>query len=177
MTSAHSERLFFALWPDAVIQAEFVGAAKQLQQACGGHRTRRENMHLTLAFLGETESEKIPAVVAAASRINAQCFELAFGRLGWWHTNQVAWAAPDQPPLALHELVKNLRLDLMALGFKFDERRFFPHVSLLRKARCAGGGVDTTPIIWPVRSFALVRSTARHDGAHYAIVQRWPLHP
>lgn len=176
MSSANSARLFFALWPDAQIQAEFVSAAKRMQQTCGGHRTRRENMHLTLAFLGETDTEKIPAVIDAASRVHNPSFELAFARLGWWHTNQVAWAAPDHPPLALHELVKNLRLDLMALGFKFDERRFFPHVSLLRKAHCAAGGVHTAPIIWPVESFALVRSTARHDGAHYAIIQRWALH-
>lgn len=175
LTKPESSRLFFALWPDAPIQDAFALASKQLQKHCGGYRTRRENIHLTLAFLGETEHTRIPAIVDFAQTLRLQQFNLSFTRLGWWQSNQVAWAAPDTTPRALSELVKQLRLGLMELGFKFDERRYFPHVSLLRKARCTADSIATAPILWPLHSFALVRSTQRSDGSHYAILQRWPL--
>ena len=175
MTEGASTRLFFALWPTPNIQAEFAAAAKQMQVSCGGHKTRRENIHLTLAFLGDTDDARLAAVMEVAQAIQLPGFDLSFTRLGWWQSNQVAWATVEQPPRALTELVKRLRLGLAPLAYKFDERRFFPHVSLLRKARCPGGEVDSAAIVWPVQNFALVRSTLRTDGAHYSILQRWVL--
>jgi 2'-5' RNA ligase len=71
--------------------------------------------------------------------------------------------------------VKQLQLGLAAEGFKFDERPFFPHVTLLRKARCSQMIVQSHPMLWVVNEFVLVRSTLQPDGPHYAIVQRWPL--
>lgn len=175
MSVAAPVRLFFALWPEPKLQASFYAAGEKLYRHCGGSRTRRENIHLTLAFLGAVEAPRLERVIAVAERIQLPAFTLVFPRLGWWRQNQVAWAALAETPPLLLDIVKALQRGLAQEGFKFDERRYLPHVTLLRKANCPDGVVESHPIRWQVNEFALVRSTLREDGAHYAIVKRWPL--
>lgn len=168
-------RLFFALWPEAELQQAFFEAGNKLHQRCGGRRTRRENIHLTLAFLGAVEAERLQRATAVADQIVLPSFEMSFDRLGWWHQNQVAWAATSETPRPLLDLVKALQLGLAAEGFKFDERRFAPHITLLRKANCPPGLINSPDIVWHAHEFVLVSSTLHEGGPHYAIEQRWPL--
>ena len=172
---AEPVRLFFALWPDAELQQVFFEAGSKLHARCGGRRTRRENIHLTLAFLGAVEAERMSRVTAVADQIVLPSFEMVFDRLGWWRQNQVAWAATSATPRPLIALVKQLQLGLAEQGFMFDERRFVPHITLLRKANCPPGVIDSPPIVWDAHDFVLVRSTLQNDGPHYAIEKRWPL--
>ncbi len=172
---AEPVRLFFALWPDALLQQRFYHAGLKLAERCGGRCTRRENIHLTLAFLGAVEADRLQDILDVADGIDLPAFDLLFTRVGWWRQNQVAWAAVDVPPRPLFDLVKQLQLGLIASGFKFDERRYQAHVTLLRRASCPAGLIDNEAIAWHAQDFALVRSTLREDGPHYAIVQRWPL--
>ena len=46
-----AQRLFFALWPNAKLQAELHVVGQALQKAFGGRVVRAENIHMTLAFL------------------------------------------------------------------------------------------------------------------------------
>lgn len=174
---AEPVRLFFALWPEASLQQALYEAGNKLYLRCGGRRTRRENIHLTLAFLGAVEADRLQRITDVADQITLPAFDLLFTRLGWWRQNQVAWAATDETPRPLIDLVKQLQLGLSAEGFKFDERRFQAHVTLLRKANCPQGLIDSPPIVWQAKDFVLVRSTLHEDGPHYAIVKRWPLQP
>ena len=174
---AEPVRLFFALWPETGLQRTFYESGLKLYQRCGGRRTRRENIHLTLAFLGVVEADRMPAVMQVADLIQLPAVDLLFSRMGWWRQNQVAWAATDETPRLLIDLVKQLQLGLMAAGFKFDERRYQAHVTLLRKANCPQGLIDSALIRWQAKDFVLVQSTLHANGPHYAIVQRWPLQP
>ena len=121
------------------------------------------------------EAQRLPGVLAAADQIQCAGFELIFDRLGWWRQNQVAWAGCSETPRQLLDLVKSLQLGLVQEGFKFDERRFLPHITLLRKAQCHDTIVDNQPISWEAKDFVLVSSTLHPDGPHYTIVKRWPL--
>ena len=156
------------------MQEAFFSMGQKLSRHCGGRRTRRENIHLTLAFLGAVEPE-LGRVIAVADQIRLPPFALAFTRLGWWQQNQLAWAAPSETPRPLLDLFKALQLGLGEEGFKFDERRFLPHVTLLRKANCPAAMLVSEPLQWRVNDFVLVRSTLHQEGPHYAIVKRWPL--
>ena len=102
------KRLFFALWPEPVLQQAFYDTGKTLFNLCGGRRTRRENIHLTLAFLGAVEADRTNRVIAVADQLEAPRFELLFDRLGWWRQNQVAWAASSEVPRALSTLVGSM---------------------------------------------------------------------
>ena len=175
MRVAEPVRLFFALWPDSAVRDAFFKTGQKLSRHCGGRRTRRENIHLTLAFLGAVEPERLEGVIAVADKIRLSAFTLAFNRLGWWQQNQVAWAAPSETPRPLMELFKELQIGLMQEGFKFDERRFLPHVTLLRNSSCPAALLESAALSWAVNDFALVRSTLQEEGPHYAIVKRWSL--
>src|SRR5690606_718617 len=59
-------RIFFALWPSAEDAARLMGWAHAAQAVCGGRMNRRENLHMTLAYLGETEHERVEELLAAA---------------------------------------------------------------------------------------------------------------
>jgi 2'-5' RNA ligase len=168
-------RLFFALWPDEATQAGFDRAAQALHRACGGKRTRRENIHLTLAFLGDVAVGRADVVRAVAGQISVPAFELDFNRLGWWRRNQIAWSAPSDAPKPLFELVSGLQGGLAAEGFKPDDRPYLPHITLLRRAHCKEVAFDADPIIWPVREFVLVSSTLSENGSAYEIIGRWGL--
>ena len=175
MELSEPKRLFFALWPEPALQQAFFETGKTLFNLCGGRRTRRENIHLTLAFLGAVEADRFNRVIAVANQLEAPRFDLLFDRLGWWRHNQVAWASSSEVPRALSTLVKTLHSGLMQEGFKFDDRRFVPHVTLLRKAQCHDSILESPALHWSAEQFVLVSSTLHQGGPHYAIVKRWPL--
>jgi 2'-5' RNA ligase len=66
--AAETVRLFFALWPDTSLQAKL--AAWGEQAAGKGRAMRRENLHLTLAFLGATEAALVPDLIALAAGVH-----------------------------------------------------------------------------------------------------------
>jgi len=168
-------RLFFALWPDEATQEQFALAGQMLHRACGGKRTRRENIHLTLAFLGDVAADRVETVRAVAGRIAVPAFDLSFDRLGWWRRNQIAWSAPSEAPQPLFDLVSGLQAGLVAEGFKTEDRPYVPHLTLLRRAHCKEAHSAAEPIPWPVREFVLVSSVVSENGSAYEIIGRWKL--
>ena len=57
-------RVFFAIWPDDVAQTKLAGLAEQLrgESLCSGRKTKAENIHLTLVFVGEVDASKLEAL-------------------------------------------------------------------------------------------------------------------
>lgn len=168
-------RLFFALWPGEMASAELAEAGERLHGVCGGRRTRAETTHMTLAFLGEVELERIGDLLALAGEIRAPSFGLRLARFGWWPHNRIVWAAPDETPAELTLLVDALRGSLLGAGFRFDARPFAPHVTLLRKADCGKLPLPTGVIEWRAEDFVLAGSVLGEGVAAYEMVGRWPL--
>lgn len=168
-------RLFFAIWPDAVVRDQLDEVSRRMHEACGGRRTRAATIHQTLIFLGEVEVERVEALVALASEIRVPPFELRLTRFNWWRRKRLAWAAPDETPAALAELVGELERRLKEADFRFDQRPYSPHITLLRKADCELSGFSAQPIGWRVEEFVLVRSAMDENGSNYEFVGRWPL--
>jgi 2'-5' RNA ligase len=53
-----SARLFFALWPDDAVRARLTGVVDSLRRTVSGKWVKPDNLHITLAFLGDIESER-----------------------------------------------------------------------------------------------------------------------
>ncbi|HLA38939.1 MAG TPA: RNA 2',3'-cyclic phosphodiesterase [Candidatus Glassbacteria bacterium] len=168
-------RLFFALWPGAATSANLAEAGKNLYEICGGRRTRMETIHLTLAFLGEVEPERIDDLLALAGEIRAPAFGFNLARFGWWPHNRIVWTAPAETPTELTLLVEVLRERLLGAGFRFDTKPFVPHVTLLRKADCRENPLPAGEIEWEAKDFVLVRSVPGESGSAYEVLGRWPL--
>lgn len=170
-------RLFFALWPDEAVCGALDGVGRKLRDTCGGRQMRRNNIHLTLVFLGNVEIARIDALRAVGNGVAAPPFVMTLSRLGWWRHNRVAWAAPDVVPDPLLALVNQLQDGLRAAAFAFDERpTYAPHVTLLRNARCEEAKWPAFESIeWAASEFVLVRSVTREEGATYEAIGRWTL--
>lgn len=170
-------RVFFALWPPAALADDLAGQAGQLAQTCGGKPTRADTVHLTLAFVGDVAASRLPELAAAAQGVAVAPFALPLDRLGYWPHNRIVWAGCSAPPAALGELARKLRERAMAAGFAVDrgEAGFFPHLTLLRKARQAPpSGALLAPCVWQCQGFVLVRSQLAASGSRYRFIQSYP---
>lgn len=137
---------------------------------------RRENLHITLAFLGNLPADRLAQAEAVADAIAAPAFDIALDRLGWWKHNRILWAGCSDAPAALTELAAVLGAGLRAAGFTLDERPFAVHATLLRNARCAAPEpLLVPPVAWHAADFVLAESVPGPDGSRYAARRRWPL--
>lgn len=171
------QRLFLALWPDEAVAGALDAAGLAAHHLCGGRRMRRDTLHLTLAFLGDVEASRIPALVDALGAVKGDAFRLQLDTLGYWRHNQIVWAGAAEWPAALDGLVRALRANLAALGFAVAETGFVPHVTLLRKAAVAGALPAPGPIAWPVSEWVLMESHLSACGPSYRRLAAWPLVP
>lgn len=169
-------RLFFALWPDAGTRNALAATARQFQKACGGRSPPAENLHLTLAFLGNVAAMRLPELRVVADAVIAETFELDLARAGYWRAQRLAWAAPLDCPPALTGLHDQLTDALRLHGFQTERRAFKPHVTLLRDAAPPPLHADSMmPAHWPVRDFVLACSEPASQGVRYRVIGTWLL--
>jgi 2'-5' RNA ligase len=172
------QRVFFALWPDALTAAALGRAAQEAARACGGRPTRPQTIHLTLAFIGNVPVDRVMALQQLAALVEAPCFDLQLDHIGFWRHNRIVWAGAGGVPQALTLLASRLNGLLREADFRVEDRSFAAHVSLLRKADCRGGAerqIAFAPLRWPVTEFVLVESVLRPEGASYRPLARFGL--
>lgn len=162
-------KLFFALWPGATTRARLDRWGQALHEVCGGRRTRAENLHLTLAFLGNVDDARLPAVEQAMDSVAPRRFLLTLDQPGHWKRNSIAWAGASVVPPELEALAAELRAGLAAVGVAFDPQPFAVHVTLLRDARAPAAMPAVEAIPWPVEGYALVASVPGTGGVRYEV--------
>ena len=164
-------RLFFALWPPAATAAALHAWALAAQKATGGRATRADTIHLTLAFLGETDPARVGAAVAAGRAAQGARHVLPIEQARYWKHNRLVWAGPRVTDPALADA---LAAHLRAAGFVLEARAFKAHVTLVRKASPAQ--LPALPAVdWPVDEFVLVRSALSAGAPAYEVLARFPL--
>ena len=166
-------RLFFALWPDDAVRAQLAHWSRELHAVCGGRPMRAENLHLTLAFLGNVEDARAEEVERATGAVALRRCSLILDRPGYWKHNRIAWAGASVVPLELAALVSGLREALATSRIGFDAKTFASHVTLLREAREPAVMPALEPIEWRLAGFALVQSVTLPRGSRYEIRKSW----
>jgi len=165
-------RLFFALWPPRETAQALAGWASEVRNESGGKLTVVENIHLTLAFLGNADPEKASA---AARRVQGRRHELPIDAARYVKRNQMVWVGPDTAPPLLASLAADLRESLLKGQFVMEERPFAAHVTLIRKARRPTSIPPLPQVAWPVDEFLLISSKTSAGGSAYTPVERFPL--
>ena len=165
-------RLFFALWPPAETAQALGRWATEVCEQAGGRVTAVQNIHLTLAFLGDADP---PKAVAPARRVKAVRHELPIDAARYVKKNEMVWVAPAAMPPELSALARELHGELRAAGFALDERPFAAHITLIRKARMPKSIPPLPRVAWPVDEFLLVRSHISPKGSTYERLERFPL--
>jgi RNA 2',3'-cyclic 3'-phosphodiesterase len=171
-----STRVFFALWPDDAERAALAAWQPPLKKLCGGKAMRAETLHATLVFLGDVVQHRMEALQLAAQEVAGAPFEISFDTACYWGHNRIVYAAPDNEPEFLLQLVSHLERGLRRHRFHFDRRSYQPHVTLLRHAKWSDEPLPAMPCaIWRVHDFVLVRSLSDENGARYEVLARFPL--
>ena len=172
---AEKLRVFFALWPDAGVAKRLEALAGRLHGACGGRRMRRETLHLTLAFVGDVDRDRLPALEAVGDAVGGPGFELPIDAVGYWPHNRIVWAGSTACPVGAARLADDLALALVSRGFEIEKRRFVPHVTLLRKAARPPPDFAMVSHNWPCTEFVLLASDRGESGSSYRRLASWPL--
>lgn len=176
-------RLFAAIDLPEVVKVQLAALRTSMPTA---RWVGREQMHLTLFFIGETE--RLDAVKDALAGVQAGRFEMALSGVGRFppaerRPPRVLWAGVDAPP-ALRQLQAQVTEALVGSGFSADDRPFSPHITLARlKAERPLAEVnrfleqqrDFQTASFPVEQFTLFSSTLTPQGARYAAQAVYPL--
>ena len=173
--AADTARLFFAAWPAPAAQRALGDIASRAQRECGGRAVPAPNIHLTLVFLGDLPRDRATVIETLASAVKGPRFALSVDRLEYWRHNRILWAGVEACPEALQTLVAQLEAGLATVGFRFDQRPYVPHITLLRDAKRAPAENRASPVAWPVTEFALVESVQRERVRVYEVLRKWPL--
>lgn len=142
-------RLFFAVGFSEAEKNVISENVASLKKMCvRGNFTRRENLHITLAFLGEVDRASLKSVIEAAARVDFSPFDIAVGGAGKF--GNIVWlgvGGDEIKPLAAH-----LRASLDKSGIYYDRKPFSPHLTLCREAEFQPG-CDAESFNAAVRSF------------------------
>lgn len=145
----------------------------------------RENLHLTLHFLGSITDEQIETIklILEKRAMESGPIELEMGLVGAFPNLQeprVVFIDAKEKTGQLVRLVKNIGQDLINQGFEVDNRPWQSHITIGRIKNQSGKleGIDHEYIIgkiWPAKSIDLMESELTSDGPNYKIVASYKL--
>jgi len=127
-------RLFFALNFSNNTKARLVSLQDELRlQSVGGNFTAPENLHLTLAFLGECSPKQLISAKIALNLMKIELMNIQIDCLGCFRRDagDIWWAGVAEND-ALMKLQRELSNKLISVGFKLDNRKYNPHITLAR---------------------------------------------
>lgn len=132
-------RLFIAvLFPPPVLETLAAVQQRLSGMAEKGRFVHKENLHLTLKFLGEVSPDKVAPLTAALARQvrDLPRFWLSCGGVGAFGRERplrVVWLGLKGDLAALRRLYEAVEQAAHAAGFPPERRRFTPHVTLARE--------------------------------------------
>lgn len=144
-----------------------------------------EQIHLTLAFLGEVKAGDIELLGKELARIKLPEFTLCFSGTGCFpnqYRPRVLWIGLEREPL-LCKLAATVRAALLACGIHQEERPFSPHITLARLKEHAPREIDAfldqnSRVKFPpfsVREFTLFQSLLAPRGAVHRALMNFQL--
>ncbi len=148
-------RLFIAVRFTPEIKELLKAAAVRLkQQSVSGNFTDPENLHLTLAFIGE--SDRVSLLRDCLDRSVLPPFSIALEGFGHFGT---VWWIGIQKSRALELLAGKLRSALRESGFPMEERPFKPHITIARNVVASQKiRLSVPPASMPVTRISLMKS-------------------
>ncbi len=136
-------RTFIAVEASAELRAAAHALIAQLQPRVPDVRwTPEENLHYTLAFLGDITDQEIVEVCSRVSRVaeQAEPFLLKGTGVGAFPTLQrprTLWIGAGEGGDALCKLQSQVEAAIADLGFRGENRRYMPHLTIGKLGRHA----------------------------------------
>ena len=157
-------RLFIAVkLNDQMIKALEKMQSSMRNQGVRGSFTRRENLHVTLAFIGEYSDPD--HVLDVMDTVAFAPFDITLEGAG--HFGDLWWAGLGRSD-ALNSYARQLRHSLADSGIPFDRKKFSPHITLVRRASVVVQPEMIVPRVhMTVEHISLFRSDRGKSGMIY----------
>jgi 2'-5' RNA ligase len=150
----------------------------------GARWQTREQLHMTLRFIGEVDGRDAAGLDDALAGIEAPAFDLQLHGVGQFGNKQphALWAAARANEALVH-LQRKVDTAIRRVGQPQDAHKFTPHVTVARLKHPEQGKVIewlthnalyTSPK-FQVGAFQLYSSRLTSDGSVYAVEQEYPL--
>jgi len=150
----------------------------------GARWVARENLHLTLRFIGDVDTHTADQAHDALSEVALTPFDVRLKDMAIFGERRprILYAGVTTNP-ALHDLYDRINAALARAGLAPpEERRYVPHVTLARFGRSPAGRIGAFIVAnnilpmpaFTVRGFALMSSHRSAAGASYQIEARYP---
>ncbi len=158
-------RIFIAINLSEQLKTYMEGIQSNVRPFCeGGLFSRRDIMHLTLAFIGETDQQGVEQAKLVLEKVEFEPFALSVSGIGRFcrEEGDILWLGVKQNH-HLNRVQKQLYASLNRRGFRMQEQAFFPHLTLARKVRIQRIDTRTEMFHEAVNQISLMRSE-RVDG-------------
>jgi len=156
-------RVFVAITLSNELKKTITGTLHDLKQkGIKGNYVPVQNLHLTLAFIGETD--KPGAVKEALRNVSFKPFRLSLSDMGTF--GDVLWAGVKGNQ-GLSAAAKSVRDALDAAGIAYDRQKFVPHITLVRKAAGNWKQVAAPKGEMTVTKISLMKSAVKNGKSIY----------
>ena len=123
----------------------------------GGAFSPQDNLHLTLAFLGEISPDRVPPLRALTGQIPPAAIPKALEFPGCGVLGRQVLCLEAAPSETLTALQASLCHSLRDLGFSLEDRPFRPHMTLARRWKQAAPALEQ-PLCLAVQDLSLLLS-------------------
>ena len=112
-----------------------------------GNFSATQNLHLTLAFLGECDAKQLSAAKTVLDSLTIEPMYVSVDRIDRFRRDRgdIWWAGMERNK-ALLTLQQDLTEKLVSVGFRLENRKFSSHITLAREVI-----TDTQP--WGIEPF------------------------
>ena len=122
-------RLFAAVTLSDELKKTLMGTMHEMKKTgIRGNYVPVQNLHLTLAFIGETVSAE--PVKEALKNVHFKPFKLSLSEMGCF--GDLLWTGMKGNQ-GISAAVKSVRDALDQAGIAYDKKKFVPHITLIRK--------------------------------------------
>lgn len=125
-------RIFIAIRFTEAFKSSILDAQDGLREyGVRGNYTQPENLHLTLAFIGETE--RVEEINAAVDAVKFEPFVISTGKMGCFNgRSRVIWLGIEGED-KVKAIAQQLRRNLDQRGIDYARGKFSPHITLVRQ--------------------------------------------
>jgi len=160
-------RLFVAVQLTDELKKSIGGTLHSLKQkGVRGNYVPLQNLHLTLAFIGETDNPG--AVKEALKNVSVKPFKLSLSSMGSF--GDLLWIGMKGNQ-GLSAVAKSVREALDAAGIPYDRKKFVPHITIVRKASGNWKQVPTARGEMMVSKISLMKTTFKDGKPSYSEVK------
>ena len=159
-------RLFVAIQLSDDMKKTITGTLHDMKQkGVKGNFVPTQNLHLTLAFIGEVKDAG--AVTDALKNVKVKPFKLSLSDMG--NFGDLLWVGMKGNQ-GLSAAAKSVRDALDAAGIEYDRKKFVPHITIIRKASGSWKQVPAPKGEMMVKKISLMKTTFKDGKPVYSEV-------